>query len=220
MFRGIHRLTDADIRNAKPDPEGRRKLVLPDGGNLRLLITPAGQKYWQMRIEFEGKETTLHLGHYPDMGLAEARERAAEMRAKKRKGIDVATERKLQVLNRKANQLQTFRAVAEDLIVLKRQNGVSDVYCKKIEKALTANIYPNLGSLHPAGERLPPSHQTRRPAAASAESAGTDHATQTHQSTASGAGAQHSNRNRLHPAASTETIGASIPAEIRIHDPG
>ena len=81
------------------------------------------------------------------MCLSEAREHAADLRAKKRKGVDVATERKLEVLNRKASQGQTFRAVAEDLLELKRQNGVTDVYRKKIEKAFDANVYSNLGNL-------------------------------------------------------------------------
>ncbi|MGQ3676228.1 integrase arm-type DNA-binding domain-containing protein [Xanthobacter sp. TB0139] len=71
-------LTDTQIRKAKP---ADRLYRLTDGGGLFLAVTPAGGKIWRLRYEIEGKEETLVLGPYPDIGRQEAREaRVAQKR--------------------------------------------------------------------------------------------------------------------------------------------
>ena len=60
-------LTDFAIRNAKP---GDRPQKLSDGGNLYLLVTPAGGKLWRLNYRYFGKQKTLSLGVYPDVTLA------------------------------------------------------------------------------------------------------------------------------------------------------
>ena len=64
------RLTDGLIRKAKPAEKARK---LADGNGLTLLVHPNGSKYWQLRYTLHGKEKTLQMGFYPDMGLADAR---------------------------------------------------------------------------------------------------------------------------------------------------
>jgi hypothetical protein len=46
---------------------------LSDSGGLHLFVTPKGVKVWRLRFDFAGKEQTLVLGAYPDVGLADAR---------------------------------------------------------------------------------------------------------------------------------------------------
>ena len=53
---------------------------LSDGGGMYLLIQPTGAKYWRMDYRFDGKRKTLALGIYPDVSLADARERRDEAR--------------------------------------------------------------------------------------------------------------------------------------------
>ena len=65
MARVSSRLTDLALRQAKPDPEGRKTLVLPDGNGLRLTITPGGRKFWQYRTAVGGTERTAQIGEYP-----------------------------------------------------------------------------------------------------------------------------------------------------------
>ena len=68
------KLTDATLRNLK-DP-GKHF----DGGGLYLELTKAGGRYWRWKYRHGGKEKRLAFGVYPEVGLKEARDRAAEAR--------------------------------------------------------------------------------------------------------------------------------------------
>ena len=48
-----------------------------DEEGLFLLFMPAGSKYWRLKYFFSGKENLLAIGLYPDVNLAETRERHA-----------------------------------------------------------------------------------------------------------------------------------------------
>ena len=50
-----------------------------DGEGLFLLIMPSGSKYWRLKYFFAGKEKVLALGVYPEISLADARERRAKL---------------------------------------------------------------------------------------------------------------------------------------------
>ena len=78
-------LSDAKARNAKARPKPYK---ISDGDGLFLLITPSGSKYWRMRYFFAGKEKLLALGVYPEVTLAEARERRAQARKVLASGSD------------------------------------------------------------------------------------------------------------------------------------
>lgn len=67
------KLTAAAIKNAK-----RGKLF--DGGGLFLLTKESGARYWQMKYRIAGKERLLSFGVYPEVSLAEARQRRDEAR--------------------------------------------------------------------------------------------------------------------------------------------
>ena len=70
-------LTDTRVRTAKP----RATLYkLSDERGLHLSVYPNGSKLWQMRYRIEGKERTASLGKYPEVSLAEAREKRDQMR--------------------------------------------------------------------------------------------------------------------------------------------
>src|SRR5277367_1274574 len=70
-------LSDAKVRNAK---SRTKPYKIADGEGLFLLIMPAGSKYWRLKYFFAGKEKLLALGVYPEINLAEARERRAQAR--------------------------------------------------------------------------------------------------------------------------------------------
>src|SRR5271167_4302777 len=70
-------LSDAKVRNAKPRTKPYK---IADGEGLFLLVTPSGSKYWRLRYFFAGKEKLLALGVYPEINLADARERRAQAR--------------------------------------------------------------------------------------------------------------------------------------------
>jgi integrase len=84
-------LSDVQIRKALPKDKDYR---MPDGDGLFLQVTAKGGKWWRLRYQFEGKEKLLSLGVYPDISLADARERRHEARTRIAKGIDPSADRK------------------------------------------------------------------------------------------------------------------------------
>jgi integrase len=65
-----------------------------DGNGLCLLIKESGAKSWMLRIQVDGKRRDLGLGSFNDVSLAEARDKADEMRRQVRGGVDPVAEKK------------------------------------------------------------------------------------------------------------------------------
>jgi hypothetical protein len=65
-------LTDTEIRRSKP---GEKSYKLSDSGGLHLLITPAGGRLWRWKYRVAGAEKLMAFGRYPDISLADARDR-------------------------------------------------------------------------------------------------------------------------------------------------
>ncbi|MCQ1094722.1 tyrosine-type recombinase/integrase [Acinetobacter baumannii] len=78
------KLTDAECRKATPKEKRYR---LSDENGLSLLVTPAGQKYWNVRYTVHGERKSESLGLYPDMSLKKARELALELKYKHSKSV-------------------------------------------------------------------------------------------------------------------------------------
>ncbi len=90
MARKTLLLDDAKVRRARP----RGRLYrLNDGGGLYLQIQPNGARYWRIDFAFAGKRKTLGLGTSPEVNLAEARARAAEIHAQIAAGVDPSVAR-------------------------------------------------------------------------------------------------------------------------------
>lgn len=70
--------------------------IYGDGAGLSLKVTPGGSKSWIFRYMLFGKAHWMGLGSYPDVSLAEAREKAAELRKLTRQGVDPISEKRQQ----------------------------------------------------------------------------------------------------------------------------
>ncbi|NDC60000.1 MAG: DUF4102 domain-containing protein, partial [Alphaproteobacteria bacterium] len=85
-------LTDRQCKQALPPT------VLTDYGGLRLKVTKSTvsvSKRWLVRYKTDdGRIREAGLGSYPEISLAEARERAAELRREARFGCDPVAEKK------------------------------------------------------------------------------------------------------------------------------
>ncbi len=104
-------LTNKAVQNAKPKEKLYRVF---DGHGLYLEINPNGSKYWRLKFRIGGKEKRLALGVYPEVTLADAREKRAGARKMLASGIDPSaakTERKYLTAQNTAN---TFEAVARE----------------------------------------------------------------------------------------------------------
>lgn len=59
-----------------------------DGEGLMLLVKPSGARSWLLRVQVDGKRRDFGLGSASDVSLAEARQKAAEVRKLYRSGVD------------------------------------------------------------------------------------------------------------------------------------
>src|SRR5215469_1976802 len=89
-----------------------------DGRGLYLRIGPRGNKSWIYRFALAGKTRDMGLGPYPDISLAEARERAASQRRLRLDGTDpiAAREASRQQAKLDGAKVMTFRTCAETYI--------------------------------------------------------------------------------------------------------
>lgn len=141
-------LTASGVKDAKPKD---RAYKLTDLGNgLVLLVTPSGSKLWRRRLRVNGKETMFALGRYPEVGLAEARQKAQEAFALARDGISPAIRRKAVQARAAASQAATFRAVAQTWLK-HRAADWAVATLRQRRRLLEAYIYPVIGDL-PVGD--------------------------------------------------------------------
>lgn len=89
-------LSALDIKRAVHPGGTDRHYWLEAGivAGLRLQITAAGTKSWVLRVMIGDRRRVLGLGAYPEVGLAEARDKAREAKRKIAEGIDPIEERK------------------------------------------------------------------------------------------------------------------------------
>jgi integrase len=102
-------LSDTGVRLAKPR-EAAYKLA--DERGLFLLVQPTGGKLWRFKYRFDGKEKTLALGRYPDVGLAAARKLRDQAREQLAAGTDPAEAKKEARRSAEARRENSFETVA------------------------------------------------------------------------------------------------------------
>lgn len=88
-----------------------------DGDGLMLVIGAAGSASWILRIQVNGQRRDVGLGSLTSVTLAEAREKAAQMRKQFRGGSDPVAERKIPKL-----AVPTFEQAARSAY-LERKRG-------------------------------------------------------------------------------------------------
>ena len=144
-------LTDVACRRAKP---GATVRYLNDGDGLRLLIRPTGARYWLLRYRFGGEESTHSLGRYPDVGLSEARQKAAEARKTVEAGGHPTKAKQVRRAQRTEASKATLKAVAEEWLTENRADW-SAHHLERNRGLLERILYPDLGEL-PIGEITEP----------------------------------------------------------------
>src|SRR5262249_48545158 len=119
-----------------------RAVKLSDSGGLHLLIQPNGSKLWRLAYRFGGKQKTLAIGVYPTVTLKHARDKRDEAKRLLADSIDPAMQRRLDRLT--AARGNTFRAVAEELLVKLEREGRANVTLAK-KRWLLDFAYPAIG---------------------------------------------------------------------------
>ncbi|MFM0338154.1 tyrosine-type recombinase/integrase [Paraburkholderia fungorum] len=140
-------LTPTRLNNAKPK-EGAYKLT--DGGGLFVLIQPGGSKTWVFQYRIDGRRREVVIGRYPEIGVADARDRHAEYRAMVEQGNDPAAHKRTDDAERKARaelkadegQFKAFSLKWLD----ERLGSKSDGYRAQMRSLLERFVWPDIGS--------------------------------------------------------------------------
>ena len=130
------KLTDKAAKAAKPKEKIYR---LFDGGGLYLEISPKGNKYWRLKCRFNGKEDRLAFGVYPQVTLAEARQKREDARRM------LAAGKNPRYAMGKAPSV-AFKKVAEEWLA-KNSPKWTERYINTATNRLTRDVYPRLGSM-------------------------------------------------------------------------
>jgi integrase len=140
-------LTDTAIRNAKAEEKDRK---LTDGGGLYLFVTSKGGKLWRLKYRFDGKEKLLSFGSYPEITLAEARERRTAARKLLANGVDPGEVKKAQKAATVAETENSFEVVAREWHT-KFSGSWSPSHAETTLKRLRLDVFPVMG-VRPIGE--------------------------------------------------------------------
>jgi hypothetical protein len=134
-------MTDIKARTAKAKGKPYK---LSDGNGLFLLVTPTGGKWCRFKYRFGGKEKLLSLGTYPEVPLADAREKRDVSRKQVAAGIDPGEVRKAKKAAKIASCENSFDVVALEWHG-KFAKTWSTVHADTIMDRLTKEIFPLLG---------------------------------------------------------------------------
>jgi integrase len=123
--------------------------VLHDGGGLYLRVSETGTKSWVFRFQLDGKRRDMGLGPFPEISLAEAREKALAHRKQRHDGIDPlaakAAQRQAQRLS--AAKGRTFREAADEFIGRNEAGWRNAKHRQQWRNTLATYVYPVLGEL-------------------------------------------------------------------------
>lgn len=135
-------LTDAAVRNAKPN--GDKAYKLSDEKGLYLIVTVSGGKWWRLDYRHDGKRKTLSLGTYPETTLKEAREKRDEARKAVSQGIDPSRQRRVSKLKERIARENSFENIAKEWAGRQANRWTPDHH-DRVVTSLAADIFPELG---------------------------------------------------------------------------
>lgn len=135
-------LTDVAIRKAKPRDKDYK---LSDEKGLYLLVRSNGSKYWRYKYRISGKEKIFAIGVYPDVSLAQAREKLDEARKLVSKDIDPNVVKKTSKHLTKTAQENSFEIIAREWFA-KKSGAWKPSHSEKIMSRLEKNAFPWLGN--------------------------------------------------------------------------
>jgi integrase len=118
---------------------------LSDRDGLYLLVKPSGARYWRMNFKLHQLQRTASFGRYPEVSLAEARQRLLEARRQLKQGIDPVYQAKLNKMAASIAAGHTFRSVAEEWLEKMRLEEKSAKSIRKCEWQLSL-VMPDIGN--------------------------------------------------------------------------
>jgi integrase len=136
-------LSDTKIRTAKPATKQYR---LSDEKGLYLQVDPNGSRYWRLAYRFNGKQKTLALGVYPEIGLKDARCRCDEARKLLANGVDPGSVKRAQKAARLERAGNSFEVLAREWHE-KQKETWSSSHGDRIIRRFERDLFPLIGGL-------------------------------------------------------------------------
>lgn len=117
-----------------------------DGRGLGLSVQPTGAKWWRFRYNFEGKAKLLSLGVYPDVSLAQARQRCEDARKLVADGVDPSAKRKDDRALKNVKAFHSFEQIA--MLWWEHWSSTHNQrYTLSVKTRLQQNVFGALGQL-------------------------------------------------------------------------
>ena len=138
-------------RQMRPGEKLARPGLHAVGGvaGLLLQVTATGSKSWILRTMVGSKRRDIGLGGFPDVSLAQAREKARDTKEQIKQGIDPVEERRAnrdRLIASQAKRL-TFDEAADKFLTLKRKEFSNPKHAAQWASTLETYASPLIGSL-------------------------------------------------------------------------
>ena len=156
-------LTAIEVENAKPGQKPNKFLAkngdlaksklpahvdenysLSDGAGIQLVVTTAGGKWWHFRYRFKRRPKKISLGIFPDVSLAEARDRRDAACRDVANGIDPSVKRQAEKASTAKQLEQTFETVTKEWFKENYSKG-SEAHAKGVNARFTNDLFSTLG---------------------------------------------------------------------------
>ncbi|WP_109313549.1 integrase arm-type DNA-binding domain-containing protein [Ruegeria sp. AU67] len=150
MPKKARELTALDVKRLKHPGQGGNKTFAVGGvDGLLLQVTPTGARSWLLRCMIAGTRRNLGLGPFPDVTLANARERARAARDMIREGIDPIEHKRAsqETLRSSSQRGMTFKESMESYLAVKLAEFDNDKHRKQWRATLDKYAVPNLGDM-------------------------------------------------------------------------
>jgi len=145
MARIAKPLTNTEVKQAKPK---QKVYALSDGEGLQLRVKPNGSKLWLFDYyrPFTKVRTCLSFGSYPEVSIADARNKRKFARELLAKEIDPKDHRDENDLKKKREHANTLEHIAAQWLEVKK-SSVSTEHANDTWRSLELHIFPSLGKL-------------------------------------------------------------------------
>lgn len=144
-------LTETKVKNLKPKDKAYK---MSDAGGLYIEVHPNGSKYWRYKYRYFSKEKRLALGVYPEVTLAQARERHKEARSLLAQGIDPNQAKHEAKIAKQFSTANGFADLGLEYLEKRAIEKAAPVTLSKMRWILEQKLNPILGRL-PIAEITP-----------------------------------------------------------------
>lgn len=115
---------------------------------LCLQVSEGGSRSWILRTLVNGKRKSIGLGGYPDVSLAEARNRAGEIRMQIRSGVDPVEERRaFRLAIRTKQSAMTFEKAARTWHATKQHEYKNPKHASQVLTTIETYAFPLIGAM-------------------------------------------------------------------------